>query len=392
MQLSRIANVDDMRRAARRRLPRLAFDYFDGAAEDEAAAARNRAAFDAVTMMPRVLRDVAVRSTACELFGRGWSAPLGVAPIGLANLARGGADMMLARGAAGLGLPCVLSTASTTSIEAVSRAVPGHTWFQLYMPKDRAVGDDLMARARDAGIDVLMLTVDLAVPGRRDRDVRNRFSRPFRYDASMLLDFMLHPAWSLDMLFGGSPRLANWEKYSAALVTGESLAALQAQQVDAALSWSDVERVRGLWAGPLLLKGVLHPDDARQARALGVDGLLVSNHGGRQFASAPATLEALPAIRDAVGGDMTLMLDGGIRCGDDIAKALHRGADFCLAGRPALYGVAAFGQAGVEHVLKLLLDGLSRTLGLLGETSLAGLRRQPAAVVAEASTEAAQAA
>ncbi|MBN9425590.1 MAG: alpha-hydroxy-acid oxidizing protein [Burkholderiales bacterium] len=375
MSLSRIANLDDMRDAARRRLPKLAFDFFDGGADRESALARNRAAFDALTLTPRVLRNVSSRSIACELFGRSWAAPLGIAPTGLANLARGGADVMLARAAAALDLPCVSSTASTTSIEAVGRAAPRHTWFQLYMPKDRAIGDDLMARARAAGAEVLVMTVDLAVPGRRDRDVRNRFSLPFRLDPAMLADFMLHPGWALDMLFGGSPRLANWEKYTAGRLSAESLAALQAQQIDASLSWADVERVRGTWSGPLLLKGVLHPDDARQARALGVDGLLVSNHGGRQLDCAPATFDALPAIRDAVGDQFALLLDGGIRHGEDIAKALRRGADFCLVGRPTLYGVAAYGQAGVEHVLRLLIDGRSRTLGLLGETSVAGLRR-----------------
>lgn len=377
LPLSRIANLDDMRDAARRRLPRLAFDFFDGGADRESALARNRSAFEAQKLTPRVLRDVSARSTACQLFGRSWAAPLGIAPTGLSNLARGGADVMLARAAAALDLPCVSSTASTTSIESVSRAAPRHTWFQLYMPKDRAVGDDLMARASAAGVEVLVMTVDLAVPGRRDRDVRNRFALPFRMNPAMLLDFMLHPGWALDMLFGGSPRLANWEKYTTGRVSAESLAALQAQQIDPSLSWADVERVRSVWKGPLLLKGVLHPDDARQARSLGVDGLLVSNHGGRQLDSAPAPFDALPAIRDAVDDGCALLLDGGIRHGEDIAKALQRGADFCLVGRPTLYGVAAYGQAGVEHVLRLLIDGLSRTLGLLGETGVAGLRPAP---------------
>ena len=370
MKLDRLASTDDLRAAARRRMPRFAFDYFDGAAESEAAMTRNRAAFEASVLPPRVLRDVSVRDTSVELFGTRYAAPLGVAPTGLANLARAGADVMLARAASTLNLPFVLSTAATTTIEQVAAAAPHHTWFQLYMPKDRSVGYDFIQRALDSGVRVLMVTLDIPVPGRRNRDVRNGFALPLRWELSMIRDLLRHPGWSLDMLLNGAPRLANWEKYAAAAASAGSLAAMQANQIDAAFGVRDLEAVRNRWPHTLVVKGVMHPEDARQVQSLGADGILISNHGGRQLDAAPATLDVLPAIRDVVGSSMRVMLDGGVRYGSDIAKALARGADFCFVARPTLYGVAAAGQAGAEHALRLLIEGLSRTMALVGETAL----------------------
>jgi L-lactate dehydrogenase (cytochrome)/(S)-mandelate dehydrogenase len=378
-----MASIEDLRAAARRRMPRFAFDYFDGAAEGEAAMTRNRAAFDARTLTPRILRDVGVRDMSVELFGKRYTAPLGVAPTGLANLARAGADVMLARAAAAMNLPFVLSTAATTTIEAVAAAAPEHTWFQLYMPKDRGIGYDFIDRAAAGGIRVLMVTVDIAVPGRRNRDVLNGFALPLRWDLTMSLDLLRHPAWSLDMLANGAPRLANWEKYAAAAASAGSLAAMQANQIDASLSWPDLEAVRSRWPHTLVVKGVMHAEDARELRSLGADGVVISNHGGRQLDAAPATLDALPAIRSAVGSSMAVMLDGGIRYGSDIAKALACGADFCFVARPTLYGVAAGGQAGAEHALRILTEGLSRTMAFMGVTNVDGVRR---AGTSEAST------
>jgi L-lactate dehydrogenase (cytochrome)/(S)-mandelate dehydrogenase len=376
LKLNRIASTDDLRAAARRRMPRFAFDYFDGAAEGEAAMARNRAAFDACVLTPRVLREVSVRDTSVELFDRRYAAPLGIAPTGLANLARAGADIMLARAASALNLPFVLSTAATTTIEQVAAAAPDHMWFQLYMPKDRGVGHDFIRRALDSGVRVLMVTLDIPVPGRRNRDVRNGFALPLRWDLPMILDLLRHPAWSLDMLVNGAPRLANWEKYTAAAASAGSLAAMQANQIDAAFGVRDLGALRDRWPHTLVVKGVMHPEDARQLQSLGVNGIVVSNHGGRQLDAAPATLDVLPAIRDAVGSSLPVMLDGGIRYGSDIAKALARGADFCFVARPTLYGVAAAGQAGAEYALRLLIEGLSRTMALTGETSLSATARQ----------------
>ena len=225
-----------------------------------------------------------------------------------------------------------------------------------------------------------MVTVDIAVPGRRNRDVRNGFALPLRWDLPMILDLLRHPAWSLDMLMNGPPRLANWEKYTAAAASAGSLAAMQANQIDASLSWKDLEAVRSHWPHTLVVKGVMHAEDAREVLSLGADGVVISNHGGRQLDAAPATLDALPAIRAAVGSSMAVMLDGGIRYGSDIAKALARGADFCFVARPTLYGVAAAGQSGAEHALRLLTEGLSRTMAFMGATDVNGIGHAEAIV------------
>ena len=275
-----------------------------------------------------------MRDMSVELFGKRYAAPLGVAPTGLANLARSGADVMLARAAAALNLPFVLSTAATTTIEAVAAAVPHHTWFQLYMPKDRGIGYDFVDRAAASGITVLMVTVDIAVPGRRNRDVRNGFSLPLRWDFGMVLDLLRHLAWGAR--HAGQRRTAARELGE---VRGGGRLCRVARR-NASQSDRRVDVVEGSRRGaqPLAAqsrsKGVMHPADAREAQALGADAVVVSNHGGRQLDAAPATLDMLPAIRDAVGSSMTVMLDGGIRDRSDIAKALAHGADFCFVARP----------------------------------------------------------
>jgi isopentenyl diphosphate isomerase/L-lactate dehydrogenase-like FMN-dependent dehydrogenase len=373
-RLDRCASIDDLREAARRALPRLAFDYLEGGAGDAAALRRNRAALDAVTLTPRVLVDVAARDTSIELFGRRYAAPVGTAPVGLMNFVTAGGDRDVAMAARALDLPHALSTAATTAIERLAPALEGRLWFQLYMPRDRAVGDDLLRRAAAAGVTVLLLTVDVPGPGRRDRDLRNGFSLPFRLDARNVLDFALHPRWSLAQLRQGAPRLENWEPYAAGRLSAPSLAALQAEQIDPSLDWDAAARLRDRWPGALVLKGILHPEDASRAAALGVDGVVVSNHGGRQLAAAPAPIEVVAAIRAAIGERLRIGLDGGLRSGVDVARALARGADFCLLGRAPVYGAAAFGQRGAEHALRIVLDDLSRTMMMLGASRLADLR------------------
>lgn len=373
-RIDRCASIADLRDAARRALPRLAFDYLDGGAGDEAALARSRAALDAVTLTPRVLVDVAARDTSLELFGRRYAAPVGTAPIGLANFVTAGGDRQVALAAKALDLPYVLSTAATTAIERLAPELDGRLWFQLYMPRDRAVGDDLARRAAGAGVTVLVLTVDVPGPGRRDRDIRNGFSLPFRLDARNLLDFVRHPRWSITQLRHGAPRLENWEPYAAGRLSAPSLAALQAQQIDPSLVWDDVARLRDRWRGALVLKGILRPEDAARAAALGADGVIVSSHGGRQLAAAPAPIEVVAAVRAAVGEHLRVGLDSGLRSGVDVARALSHGADFCLLGRAPLYGAAAFGQPGAEHALRIVVDDLARTMMMLGATRLADLR------------------
>jgi L-lactate dehydrogenase (cytochrome)/(S)-mandelate dehydrogenase len=373
-RLDRCASVEDLRAAARAALPRLAFDYLDGGAGDEAAMRRNRAALDAVALTPRALVDVAARDTSIELFGRRYAAPVGTAPIGLVNFVTADGDRQVALAARALDLPFVLSTAATTSIERLAPDLDGRLWFQLYMPRDRTVGDDLVRRAAEAGVTVLVLTVDVPGPGRRDRDIRNGFSLPFRLDARNALDFALHPRWALAQLRQGAPRLEHWERYAAERVSAPSLAALQAQQIDPSLSWDDAARLRDRWRGALVLKGVMHPDDAARAAALGIDGIVVSNHGGRQLAAAPAPIEVVASVRAAVGERLRIGMDSGVRSGTDVARALALGADFCLLGRAPVYGAAAFGQRGAEHALRMVVDELSRAMMMTGAAAIGSLR------------------
>ncbi|MES2361492.1 MAG: alpha-hydroxy acid oxidase [Pseudomonadota bacterium] len=371
-ELSRMASVADLRHAARRRLPRLVFDFIDGGAESEVGLQRNEAAFSSMTLSPRALRNASKIDTAVTFLGQSYSAPLGIAPMGMSGLSRHGADAMLAGAALQAGLPFCLSTAATASIEDVAAqmgaAVDKLLWFQLYMPKTREVGHDLMARALACGVQTLVLTVDVPLPGRRLRDTRNGFSIPFRIDPLMLWDFLRHPAWAFDKLLHGQPRLANWKKYAQPGQSAASLAQLQASQVDAALSWDDVADIRRRWPHKLIVKGLSDAGDVATARELGADAAWLSNHGGRQLDASPAPLHALRGVREAVGPEYPLVIDSGVRYGGDIVKAMMAGASFCFTGRAPLYGVAAYGAAGAVHALQLLLSGMTNTLGLIGRS------------------------
>lgn len=368
--LSRLASVADLRSAARRRLPRLVFDFIDGGAESEAGLRRNEAAFASMTLTPRPLRDVSRIDTGVAFLGQSYPAPLGIAPVGMSGLSRHGADVMLARAAQERGLPFCLSTAATTTMEdIVAQMGPSASallWFQLYMPRNREVGHDLIARALACGVRTLVLTVDVPLPGRRLRDLRNGFAIPFRVDGAMAWDFLLHPIWSLEKLRHGQPRLAHWQSYAQPGQSAASLAQLQAQQVDASLNWNDVADIRDRWPHKLIVKGLAHPEDVLAARSRGADAVWLSNHGGRQFDASPATLLLLQEARKAIGEKYPLIVDSGIRQGSDIVKAMTVGASFCFVGRAPLYGVAAHGAAGAQHALRLLLDGMQNTMGLIG--------------------------
>lgn len=367
MKPERALSIADLRRAALRRLPRLVRDYVEGGAEDEAGVARNRAAFAALALVPRYLVDVSARERRTTLFGRAYAAPFGVAPIGLANLTRPGADRMMAEAAASADLPFVLSTAATTRLEDIAAAAPGHAWFQLYAPADRRIALDLIRRARTAGMNALVVTVDVPVPAKRERDARNGFALPFRLSAATALDMARHPAWALAMARRGQPRFENLAPYAPPRASAQSLAAFMASQISPALAWTDLAWIREAWGDrPLIVKGLLSADDARRAVAAGADGIVVSNHGGRQLDSAPAPIDVLPEIAAAVGGETVVMLDSGIRRGADIVKALALGARFCFVGRAALYGIAAFGRAGAARALAVLADEIDRCLGQIG--------------------------
>ena len=367
-------SIASLRARARRRIPRFAFDFLDGGAEDEQALARARESWARIRLTPRIGRDMARRDLSTTLFGRRWAAPLGVAPTGLTALAWPGADLMIARAATAAGLPATLSTPATATIEEAARAAPDHLWFQLYVPAQAEIAFDLMRRAQAAGIEVLLLTMDVPVPGKRERDLRNGFALPLRPTARMGWDLATHPRWSLATLRAGAPRFANLAPYAPRAAGAQSTAAFMASQIMPSLDWALVRRLRDAWPGAFVVKGVMHPADAEEALRAGADALLVSTHGGRQLDAALAPAEALPGIVAAVKGRCPVLVDGGIRRGADVARALALGADFVLAGRPTLYGAAAGGDAGAAQALAILMDELDRCMAMLGCSDVAALR------------------
>lgn len=351
---------------ARRRLPRFAFDFLDGGALQERALARNIRALDEIRLLPRVLTGAVVRDQSVQLFGQNFAAPFGIAPIGMANLIGPGTDLALARAAERAGIAYALSTAGTTSLETIAKAAP-QSWFQLYVGRDASITDDLIRRADEAGYPALIVTADVPAPGKRLRDLRNRFTLPLRPTPRMAFDLACHPGWAWRVATGGAPRFANLEAYAARSASTQSLAALMAAQSSARLDWSLLAQIRERWTRALALKGVLRPEDAKRAMDMGVDAVGISNHGGRQLDAAPTPVEALPAIRAAVGPDFPLIVDGGVRSGEDIARCLARGADFVLLGRAFLYAAAAFGlRRGPAALIALLGDELDRAMAQLG--------------------------
>ena len=366
MNIENTFNVEDFRKAARERIPRLAFDYFDGGAEGETCVARNRAAFEAIRLVPNFPVDVAGRNLSTTFLGRTWSCPFGVAPMGLTGVGRSGTDIALARAAAAAGIPYVLSTVATTSIEAVTRAAPGNVWFQLYVTKDRSICDDLLKRAAACDVDVLVVTTDTQIPSRREHDMRNGFSLPLRFDARSVLSMMRHPAWCMDKLAHGTPKLQNIAPYLPPGTSAGPIASFIASQIDATFDWDDIARLREQWKGKLVVKGVLAPADAKRAVAVGADAVIVSNHGGRALDASPATIEALPAVVAAVGGKLEVFLDSGVRRGEDIARALALGARAAFVGRAVLFATAAFGDKGAERSIAVLREQFDRALGMLG--------------------------
>lgn len=366
--------LSDFRERARQRLPRFVFDYIDGAAEDECCMARNRADFDEWMLIPRQLRDTSTMNLGVEVFGRSWSAPLGIAPMGFCGLVRPKGDLLLARAAAARGLPFLLSSASNTRLERIREALPAaDLWLQLYVMQDRRIAEQLMRRAQAARFSALVLTVDVPVSGLRERDLRNGFSLPFRPGLRTVLDLLRHPAWCRDMARHGGPTFANLSETTDKDASAQTQASMLSTAMDRTLNWDSLAWIRDHWQGPLLIKGLLHPEDGARARAMGADGIIVSNHGGRQLDAAPATIRMLPALVAAVGREFPVFLDSGIRRGSDVAKALALGARAVFVGRPALWGLAAQGEPGVLGVLDMLIGELERTLILLGEPQASAL-------------------
>jgi L-lactate dehydrogenase (cytochrome) len=377
-RLARAASVADLRAIARRRLPRGVFDYIDGAAEDERTLAANSAAFAAVTFRPRVLRGVGEVDPSTTLLGRPLPLPLVLAPTGFTRIADPDGELAVARAAARAGLPYTLSTLSTRSIEEVAEASRGPKWFQVYVWRDRGLVKEMIGRAASAGYEALVLTVDTAVLGRRERDVRRGFSLPPKIGLGTLVDGAVHPGWTWRFLRSEPIRFANVQE-SAGVGDGTTAVTLSDYvntQFDPGLSWRDVEWMRAEWHGPLVIKGIQTVADARLAAEAGVEAIALSNHGGRQLDSAPAPLDLVAPVADAVGDRLEVICDGGVRRGSDVVKAVALGARACMAGRVYLYGLGAAGERGVDHVLGLLDADVRRTMALVGASSVAELGRE----------------
>ncbi len=367
MDTDKAVNIDDLRRLAKRRLPRICFDFIEGGHEDETGLARNEGAFARYRILPRYLVDVSKRDLSASLFGRGYSLPFGIAPTGLAGLFRRGADLMLAEAAKAANIPFIMSGASTASIEAAAKVAPEHTWYQLYGARDAKVSEDMIRRARDAGMAALVHTVDVPVNSKRERNIRNGFTRPYKLTPSIVLEALRHPAWIADYVRpGGMPVLDNWVPYAPAGASANEVADFLAAQTPSVQTWRELEAYRNLWPRTLVVKGILHPDDARRAADLGVDGIMVANHGARQLDRAPSPLEVLLQIKQTVGSRLTVMFDSGIRRGSDIVIARCLGARFVFVGRATLYGCAAGGVKGTQRAIAILRDEIDRTLAQIG--------------------------
>ncbi len=371
-------NIGDLRLAAKHRLPRAIFDFFDGGAEDEIALRDNRAAYERVRIAPRVLRDVSKIDMSCEILGGPSKLPLVIAPTGGIGIGWPGADVAIARVAAEYGIPYTLSTTSTATIEAIAEANgAGRRWFQLYILYDRDFTDKLVERARVAGYEALVVTVDLPVGGKRERDTYNRFVQPYRPRAGQILEALTKPHWALRIVAnGGLPTLENLRGFAARKSdTLMSISSAVGQNLDSSFDYEGLRRLRDLWKGKLVVKGVARPDDAERIVALGADGIWISNHGGRQLDAALATLDMLPAVLAAVGAKVPVLLDGGVRRGIDMIKARALGAQAVCAGRPTLYGASAGGEPGARRALDILADELHRNMQLCGTRTIAEIDR-----------------
>lgn len=365
---SRIRDARDARRLARKRLPRLIFDFIEGAAGREMSATRNTTRFDDILLQSRVMADVRDRSLNTQLLGRSYDLPFGIAPMGMCNLACPDADARLGALGKQRNLPVCLSSAASSTIEEMRKWAGENAWFQLYVGQSMEQSLALVDRAKTAGYDTLVLTVDVPQVARRTRDLRNGFTVPFRIGPRQFLDFALHPRWSLATLKNGAPSPRNFD-------TNEG-SAFNRHASRAGADWAFLDRLRELWAGHLIIKGVTSASDALRIRAAGADAVYVSNHGGRQLDSAPAAIDLLPPIRRAVGPNFPLIFDSGLRSGEDVVKALALGADFVMLGRPILQALAAEGEVGLAALVDAVAGDISVAMAQLGVTEIHQLDEQ----------------
>jgi isopentenyl diphosphate isomerase/L-lactate dehydrogenase-like FMN-dependent dehydrogenase len=368
-RLDRCYNVADLREVARRRLPKGVFEYLDLGTEDMVALGNNRRFIQDTKLLNRVLVDVSKIDTSVEIFGKQASLPMAIAPTGIAGLTWYEGELELAKAAAKAGVPFTLATGSNTALEKIAQEAGGRPWFQLYMWREKQLSYELVKRAYAAGYEALIWTVDIGLGANREHNKRNGFNTPYQANLKSLIDMSLHPEWLLTVMArylanGGMPRHENYPPQYRGSVTGKASQA-KALRADA-VGWDDVDRLRDIWPGKLIIKGIMRPDDAERAVERGADGIVISNHGGRNMDSAPATLDVLPGIVKAVGDRTTVIVDSGVRRGSDLVKCLALGAKFALTGRATLYGTAAGGQAGAQKALAILKDELRRTMSYVG--------------------------
>lgn len=373
MSVTKAINYGDLARMAKRHLPKIAFDFLEGGVDAEEGIARNESAIAMRRLVPKYGIDVSKVDTSTQLFGQTYGQPYGIAPTGAIALFRNGGDVMLARAAKVANIPFILSGMSTATIEEVADVAREHTWYQLYMAKDRNVSWDMIKRAETAGFSTLVVTVDIPGHGKRERNLRNGYSaaRPLKPALQAQVETLLHPVWLAGYLSGPALTASNWQRYAPAGAQGQQVLAYVSTQIPSPVTWDDVAYIRKLWPRTLVLKGIMHPSDAVRAANLGVDGLMVSNHGGRQMDRAPSPIEVLPAIRDAAGERITLMFDSGIRRGADIVTAIALGAKFCFVGRWTLYGVAVGAEAGARHAVSMINDEVAAVMTQMGAPDVA---------------------
>ncbi len=356
---------------ARQRIPHFAWEYLDSGTGPEDGVARNEAALRAVELVPRMMAGRYEPELETSLFDRTYSAPFGVAPVGMSGVMWAKAEIFLAAAARAAGLPYTLSCVAAETPETIGPVAGENGWFQFYPTSDDDVRNDLLRRASEAGFKVLVVTVDVPISSTRERQHRAGLSVPPKTDLRTLWRAAIRPAWSLAMLQYRIPRLRTLEIYAR---DSENFGEMLGRVLEGRPDWDYLAALRDLWKGPMLIKGIMHPDDAERSVALGVDGIVVSNHGARQLDGAPASIDVLPAIAGAVGGRTKILFDSGLRGGLDIARALALGADFCLLGRPFLFAVGALGEPGAAHVMALLKDDLRNNMIQLGARSIADLR------------------
>jgi L-lactate dehydrogenase (cytochrome) len=374
--MTTIACIEDLRVLARRRVPRAFYDYVDTGSYNEETYRANRTDLEAIKLRQRVLVDVSERSLATTLVGQPSAMPFALAPIGLTGMQHGDGEILAAQAASEAGIPYTLSTMSICSIEDVAQATRKPFWFQLYVIRDRGFSKELLERAQAAKCNALVLTVDLQVLGQRHRDIRNGMTVPPEFRLRNAIDIAMKPAWAWGILRGKRRTFGNLAGHVKGMDDVNELSKWVQSQFDPALSWKDVEWIKKIWPGKLILKGILDVEDAKTAVKLGADGLVVSNPGGRQLDGAPSSIAALPAIADAVGSDLEVLFDGGIRTGADIMRALALGARGCLIGRAYVYGLGAGGKAGVAKAIDILKNELSVTMALCGVNKVSEIGRQ----------------